>query len=142
MTFKLEVGGKYVTRKGERVEIVDSSGWGQWIFWGSNDISYNESGSSGYGEDGLPHEYDILEPLNEGHAEKHSHYKKNVLNLSTLDIYRVLELFEVRSHAVGHAIKKLLMAGNRGAKGYEQDIQEAIDSLNRELQMKQEDSNG
>lgn len=74
--------------------------------------------------------------------EKHSHYKKDVLHLSTLDIYRVLELFEVRSHAVGHAIKKLLMAGNRGAKDYEQDIQEAIDSLNRELQMKQEDSNG
>lgn len=68
----------------------------------------------------------------------HSHYKKDVSNLKIIDVYRTLELFEVKSHAVGHAIKKLLLAGERGAKDYEQDIQEAIDSLNRELQMQQE----
>lgn len=59
--------------------------------------------------------------------------------MSMLDIYRVLSLFEVKSHAVGHAIKKLIMAGKRGSKGYEQDIREAVDSLNRELQMIAED---
>lgn len=70
---------------------------------------------------------------------KHSHYKKDVSGLNMIDIYRVLSLFEVESHAVGHAIKKLMMAGKRGAKDYGQDIQEAIDSLNRELQMIAED---
>ncbi|HBP27928.1 MAG TPA: hypothetical protein DD666_00750 [Advenella kashmirensis] len=70
---------------------------------------------------------------------KHSHYKKDVSGLNMIDIYRVLSLFEVESHAVGHAIKKLMMAGKRGAKTYEQDIREVVDSLNRELQMIAED---
>jgi hypothetical protein len=71
--------------------------------------------------------------------EKHSHYKKDVSHLSVIDVYRVLELYGVESHAVGHAIKKLLCGGQRGAKGRKQDIQEAIDSLNRELEMVTED---
>lgn len=69
---------------------------------------------------------------------KHSHYKKDVSDLEFVDVYRVLDLFEVKSHAVGHAIKKLLCSGERGAKSREQDIQEAIDSLNRELEMMRE----
>lgn len=71
--------------------------------------------------------------------EKHSHYKKDVSHLNVIDVYRVLELYGVESHAVGHAIKKLLCCGQRGAKGRKQDIQEAIDSLNRELEMVEED---
>lgn len=71
--------------------------------------------------------------------EKHSHYKKDVSHLNVIDVYRVLELYGVESHAVGHAIKKLLCCGQRGAKGRKQDIQEAIDSLNRELEMVIED---
>ena len=71
--------------------------------------------------------------------EKHSHYKKDVSHLNVIDVYRVLELYGVESHAVGHAIKKLLCCGQRGAKGRKQDIQEAIDSLNRELEMVTED---
>lgn len=59
-----------------------------------------------------------------------------------LDVYRVLERFSVRSHAVGHAIKKLLVAGGRGAgKDYEKDLREAVDSIHRELQMIAEDCN-
>lgn len=71
--------------------------------------------------------------------EKHSHYKKDVSHLNVIDVYRVLELYGVESHAVGHAIKKLLCGGQRGAKGRKQDIQEAIDSLDRELEMVTED---
>lgn len=66
-------------------------------------------------------------------------YKKDVHNLRLIDVYRILSLYSVSSHAVGHAIKKLLCAGQRGAKTYEQDIREAIASLNRELQMLAED---
>lgn len=71
--------------------------------------------------------------------EKYPHYDKDVSHLDKIDVYRVLELFGVKSHAVGHAIKKLLCSGQRGAKDESQDIQEAIDSLNRELEMMKED---
>lgn len=66
--------------------------------------------------------------------KKHSHYHKSVKGMDTIDVYDVLDLFEVKSHAVGHAIKKLLMAGQRGAKDYRQDLSEAIDSIERELE--------
>jgi len=62
---------------------------------------------------------------------KHSHYFKNTINLDYIDIYRVLNLFEVTDPCIAHAIKKLLCAGQRGAKDETQDIQEAIDALSR-----------
>lgn len=71
--------------------------------------------------------------------KKHSHYFKDVSHLDHVDVYRVLELFGVREHAIGHAIKKLLVAGNRGSKNQPQDIQEAIDTLVRYQEMQKED---
>lgn len=62
-------------------------------------------------------------------------YFKDVSNLNAIDVYKVLELFNVKSHAVGHAVKKLLVAGARGAKDERQDIQEAIAALQRHLQI-------
>lgn len=71
----------------------------------------------------------------------HDHYKKDVRHLDMIDVYRVIELFEVTHPALQHALKKILAAGNRGAKDWEKDVQEAIDSLNRALQMRAEDCN-
>ena len=68
-----------------------------------------------------------------------SPYFKDVSKLKSVDIYRVLNLFDVRSHAVGHAIKKLLCAGKRGAKDYRQDLIEAKPSIDRELAMMDEE---
>lgn len=71
---------------------------------------------------------------------KHSHYHKDVSHLKSIDVYRTLELFGVTDQALGHAIKKLLCAGKRGAgKTFEQDVREAVDTLNRRLQMLAED---
>ena len=76
---------------------------------------------------------------------KHSHYHKDVTHLKSIDVYRTLELFGVTDQALGHAIKKLLCAGKRGAgkrgagKTFEQDVREAVDTLNRRLQMLAED---
>lgn len=70
---------------------------------------------------------------------KYPHYHKPVEGLKTVDVYRVLELFEVNDHAIGHAIKKLMCAGKRGGKDFETDIREAVDTLNRRLQMIAED---
>ena len=69
----------------------------------------------------------------------HNHYFKDVRNLTHIDVYRVLELFEVIDPAIQHAVKKLLCAGGRGAKSQPQDVQEAIDSLIRWQDMRKED---
>ena len=72
---------------------------------------------------------------------KNPHYFKDVSNLDTIDVYRVLELFNVVNPCVQHAVKKLLCSGIRnGGKSELQDIQEAIDSLNRFKEMKDEDN--
>ena len=68
-----------------------------------------------------------------------SPYFKDVSKLKSVDIYRVLNLFDVRSHPSGHAIKKLLCAGKRGAKDYRQDLLEAKASIDRELEMMDEE---
>ncbi|MFA8969125.1 hypothetical protein [Escherichia coli] len=71
--------------------------------------------------------------------KKHSHYFKDVSHLEYVDVYRVLDLFEVVDPCIQHSIKKLLCAGMRGAKNQPQDIQEAIDSLVRYQEMRKED---
>ena len=72
---------------------------------------------------------------------KHSHYHKDVSKLKMVDVYRVLALFNVTDPCIQHAVKKLLVAGGRGAgKDVSQDIQEAIDSLRRWQDMRLEDS--
>lgn len=62
-------------------------------------------------------------------------YTKDVSHLKVIDIYMILHMYEVCDHAVGHAVKKLLCAGKRGAKSRSQDIREAIASLERALEM-------
>jgi hypothetical protein len=68
---------------------------------------------------------------------KHSHYPKDVSHLQTIDVYAVCELFGVNdpSGARQHALKKLLCAGQRGAKSELQDLQEAADTISRRIQM-------
>ena len=74
---------------------------------------------------------------------KHSHYYKDVRHLERVDVYRVLTLFGVTDPCIQHAVKKLLVAGGRGAgKSMEKDLREAIDSLERALQMIAEDMAG
>lgn len=74
--------------------------------------------------------------------KKHNHYFKDVSHLKTVDVYRVLELFSVNDPCIQHAVKKLLVAGGRGAgKDINKDIQEAIDSLVRWQDMRKEDTN-
>jgi hypothetical protein len=72
-------------------------------------------------------------------VSNHSHYYKDVTHLKAIDVYRVLDLFDVQDAAIAHAVKKLLCAGNRGVKDKETDIKQAIDSLYRQLEMMQED---
>lgn len=67
------------------------------------------------------------------------HYHKDVSHLGTIDIYRVLQLWNVTDPCIQHAVKKLLVAGGRGHKGMTKDVHEAIVSLQRWEEMRAED---
>ena len=68
-----------------------------------------------------------------------SHYFRDIAGLSKIDIYRFLELFGVTKSTYQHAVKKIVCAGQRGAKDERKDIGEAIVSLTRALEMLDED---
>ena len=53
---------------------------------------------------------------------------KEVINV---DVYDVLVAFDVTNPALQHAIKKMLCTGIRGYKDFNQDIDEAIQALER-----------
>ena len=53
----------------------------------------------------------------------------------TIDVYDVLKAFDVTCPAMQHAIKKCLMAGKRGAKDAVQDMNEAIQSIERSKEL-------
>jgi len=74
---------------------------------------------------GIPSALPLAEKVDYSNR-KHSHYFKDVRHLDYVDVYRVLQLFNVTDNAIGHAIKKLLVA-------------EAIDSLERWLELNAED---
>jgi hypothetical protein len=57
----------------------------------------------------------------------------------TIDVYRVLQLFEVYDPALQHALKKVIAAGKRGAKDAAKDIAEAIVALQRWQEMRREE---
>ena len=52
-----------------------------------------------------------------------------------VDVYDVLEAFEVKCPARQHAIKKLLCSGIRGKGDTMQDLQESLQAVQRAIQM-------
>jgi hypothetical protein len=71
--------------------------------------------------------------------EKHNHYFKNVSHLNYIDVYRLIELYDITCPVQQHILKKSLAAGKRGAKDQVRDVQDIADSANRWLQMREED---
>lgn len=72
-------------------------------------------------------------------AKQFPHYHKNVQGFDVVDVYRVLDLWGVRNHAIGHAVKKLVNAGQRGHKDVVVDLKQAIISIQRAIEMFEED---
>lgn len=64
------------------------------------------------------------------------HYFREVPNVTHVDVNWVLEAWDV-GHTVGHAVKKLLCAGQRGAKDKRQDYEEAINSVKRAIELEE-----
>lgn len=72
-------------------------------------------------------------------VRKHSHYFKDC-PFNEIDVYRMLRMFVVTDPALAHAIKKLLVPGGRGGnKDNIKDVQEAVDTLVRWIEMEKED---
>lgn len=76
------------------------------------------------------------------HQEQYSKYFIDVSKYDKIDIYRYLELLSGnRGHAIEHAIKKLVLTGVRtGGKDFIMDVTEARNTLNRWLEMREEDT--
>lgn len=72
-------------------------------------------------------------------ATKHSHYFR-ACPYDHIDVYRILEIFEVKDPCAQHAIKKLLALGNRGQKDSARDVQDVIDTMTRWQKMRAEEN--
>lgn len=69
----------------------------------------------------------------------HGHYFKSVRGLDSIDVYRVLQLFEVTDPALQHIVKKALCAGRRGSKSFEKDVREIAVAAKRRVEMLEEE---
>lgn len=67
--------------------------------------------------------------------KRFNHYFRDVSKLTHIDIYLVCQLFNVddSSGCLQHAIKKLLAAGSRGHKDLLTDLNEAVVSIQRKI---------
>lgn len=70
---------------------------------------------------------------------KHSHYKRDVSHLDHIDVYRIIDLYQLHDPCFQHALKKILVPGERGHKDLKKDIQDIIDTMQRKLEMMRED---
>ena len=78
---------------------------------------------------------------NKSQAVKHAHYKKDVKHLDYIDVYRIIDLYELHDPCFQHALKKILVPGARGHKDLIKDINDIIDTMQRKLEMIAENEN-
>ena len=95
------------------------------------------------------HDYEISKGIlirvdkegNKSQAVKHAHYKKDVKHLDYIDVYRIIDLYELHDPCFQHALKKILVPGARGHKDLTKDINDIIDTMQRKLEMIAENEN-
>ena len=74
---------------------------------------------------------------------KHGHYHKDVSKYKTMDIYAICKVWNVEpSGCTHHALKKLLHAGERGAKSKITDLEQAIESIEALIKLEKMDIRG
>lgn len=67
-------------------------------------------------------------------------YRREIKPGVLIDVYDVLQAFGVTNPADAHAIKKLLMASQRGHKNGETDRLEAIQAIERAIEMERDNA--
>jgi hypothetical protein len=107
---------------------------GKWCFWDMYTVRFEEWVDDGQSvkipiPDKPWHEEDMSE-------NKHSHYYREWHG--KLDIYRVIDLWNITDPCFQHALKKIMCAGNRGHKDLKKDVQDIIDTMQRKLEMMEE----
>lgn len=70
-------------------------------------------------------------------SRRKSKYDK-VIRGQVIDVYDVINAYEITNPALQHAVKKALMPGQRGGKSVVQDLEEAIHSLQRAIDIEKE----
>lgn len=73
-------------------------------------------------------------------VDKGAKYMRTITERSTgatiqADIYDVLEAWGVTCPSLAHALKKAMMPGSRGGKGFEKDMREAMNSMEIAIQL-------
>ena len=134
---KLEVGKYYRTRNGLRIgPCQPHDGTDDWQFnvplpcgaerW------HREDGES-IGTDA----FDIIAEWTDEPAPEIANPNKYArkINGASVDVYDILRAFGVTCPAAQHAIKKLLMPGQRGGKTKAQDLREALASVHRAIEL-------
>ena len=77
-----------------------------------------------------------MTPLQEMNQSGSKYLRRIICDMEGfVDVYAILDAFDVGCPATGHAIKKLLCAGWRGGKDKLQDLTEARDAIDRAIQM-------
>lgn len=134
MSIKLEVGKYYRTRDGRKVGPMRNDAGLIRYPWDCDNTRhfYNNIGSA---DDGP--KYDLIAEWVDdvpAAAGAHNRYARTI-NGATVDVYDILRAFNVTCPATQHAIKKLLMPGQRGGKSVTQDLREALASVQRAIEM-------
>lgn len=157
---KLEVGKFYVTRDGRKVGDIKPyfDAWEGVVDGTISERLFNDDGTHRFGDENLDLIAELTDtpaevigehvrviPINEvpdevfermaetrskPYDDPRSKYHRIIKGVE-LDIYDILVAWGVTCPARQHAIKKLLMAGERGAKGVVQDLDEAIQATER-----------
>lgn len=123
-------GGGYFWRMHDSGNVWETYRASQWFLTGENPLNFGD-----YCE--RPQTKPKGSTIAQAALKPQGPYQRTIICLDgskcVADVYRVLEAFEVDSHAIAHSIKKLLVPGKRHAKSREQDLREAIASIEAEL---------
>lgn len=132
MSIKLEVGKYYCTRDGRKVGPARKDDNDRRLPW----CIPSGSGEHWYDNDGVSCILMSADIIAEWAAQPATPNKyARTINGATVDVYDILRAFNVTCPATQHAVKKLLMPGQRGGKSVTQDLREALASVQRAIDM-------
>ena len=106
--------------------------------WRLSSLSSREAKLQYIPEIPLKKEVKLFEQPVKGPHYANDKYKREIKPGVMVDVYDVIECYEVTSGALQHALKKILAAGKRGHKDYEQDLIDILSSVERALFQHQE----
>jgi len=81
---------------------------------------------------------DIYEHEGRKYLREIASAERNVEHTLRVDVYCVLNAFEVTNPAIAHAVKKLLCAGLRDKGSYIDDLKGVLAAVNRAIDMEEQ----